>query len=53
MILIFAQVSIEPSPKSFRSALSDCDVRVFVRNVEKHGSDCGKSALKLTPPSKK
>ena len=53
VISIEPHVSMSPSAKSLSTALSDCDVRVFVRNVLKHGADCGKSALRLSPPSKK
>ena len=49
LIVIEPHVSMFPVEKSLRSALSDCDVRVFVRNVEKHGTPCGKSARQVEP----
>ena len=38
LILIEPHVSIAPLAKSFSTALSACDVRVFEMKVEKHGS---------------
>ena len=54
LITIVPQVSIAPLAKSFNTALDDCEVRVLEMKDEKHGSDSpGKSALRLSPPSKK
>ena len=53
-IVIVPQVSIVPAAKSFRSAVSEGDVRVFARKLEKHGIGLPSNRLlRLIPPSKK
>ena len=49
LIVIEPHVSMFPVEKSLRSALSACDVRVFVRNVEKHGNALREEARQVEP----
>ena len=50
---IVPQGSIVPVTKSFRSAGSEGDVRVFARKLPKHGVEPPSAFVTSTPPSKK